>query len=229
LNSNSVSFNFPPSFTSGTISVTYSNGCGTSPARTFSVAKQNAATPGAIDVIQLTPCPNRTYSYTVNQPAHSTSVQWTIPAGATLVSGQGSNSITVSYPATAVNGNVTAQSLNNCSVSALRYSVVKLPACPPEEDPRPILFSKSGSNQVVEKMSANVFPNPTVSDFKLQVITAGKELISVRVLDMQGRALKTFTVSPYATIRFGNELKAGSYLIEILQGKQKTTKQLLKF
>ncbi len=229
LGTNSVSFNFPPTFTSGTISVTYSNGCGTSPVRTFSVAKQNAATPGPVDVIPLTSCPTRSYSYTINQPAHATSVQWTWPAAATYISGQGTNSLTLSYPVTAVNGNITAQSSNNCSQSALRTLVVKLPACPPEEDPRPILFSKGGSKPAVEKMSVNVSPNPTVSDFKLQVITAGKELISVRVLDMQGRALKTFTVSPYTTIRFGNELKAGTYLIEILQGEQKTTKQLLKF
>ncbi len=223
---NSILMNYPSNFTTGSVTVTYTNGCGTSPVRTFSVAKQNAATPGVMDVIQLTPCQNRSYSYTVTQPANAVSVQWTIPGAGTLVSGQGTNSITVSYPSTAVNGNVTAQSINNCSQSALRTLVVKLPACPPE-DPRPA-FSKGGS-PAAEGMSVNVFPNPSVSDFKMQVITAGKDVVNVRVLDLQGRAIRTLVVMPYETVSIGNELKAGTYMLEVRQGKEVKTTRLIKF
>jgi hypothetical protein len=163
----------------------------------------------------------------VNQPANAVSVQWTWPAGATYISGQGTNSLTLSYPATAVNGNITAQSINNCSQSALRTLVVKLAACPPPEDPRPA-FSKGGS-PAAEGMSVNVFPNPSVSDFKLQVITAGKEVVNVRILDLQGRGLKTLTVMPYETVSIGNELKAGTYMLEVRQGREVKTTRLIKF
>ena len=38
----------------------------------------------------------------------------------------------------------------------------------------------------------NVFPNPTVNDFKLQVITAGKEIIHARIIDAMGHVFENF-------------------------------------
>jgi hypothetical protein len=80
-----------------------------------------------------------------------------------------------------------------------------------------------------EGLEVKVFPNPTVSDFKLQVITAGKEEINVRVLDAQGRLFKQVTVMPYQTINVGAELRAGAYMIEVRQGKNVKTTRVLKF
>ncbi|MBC7534276.1 MAG: T9SS type A sorting domain-containing protein [Ferruginibacter sp.] len=78
-------------------------------------------------------------------------------------------------------------------------------------------------------MEVKVFPNPTVNDFKLEVLTSGKEEISVRVLDGQGRLFKTFTLMPYQRIALGAELKAGAYLIEVRQGKEVKTTKVIKF
>ncbi|MEI2748133.1 MAG: Ig-like domain-containing protein [Ferruginibacter sp.] len=225
---NTISFTYPSGFTTGTVSVTASNGCGTSGVRTLTIGTLQPATPSVIDVIQLQPCPNRVYSYTIaTMPANAQSVLWTAPVGATILTGQGTTSITVSYPGTAVNGNVTATGVNNCGTSVARVSAVKLPACPPEERSAD-LFTKSG-NQAVESMNVNIFPNPTTTDFKLQVITAGKEEINVRILDIQGRYLKQITVMPYQTVNLGAELKAGSYLVEVKQGKTVKTTRVIKF
>ena len=78
-------------------------------------------------------------------------------------------------------------------------------------------------------MQVNVFPNPTVSDFKLQVITAGKQTINVRIMDAQGRSIKTFVAMPYQTINVGADLKAGAYIMEVRQGNEVKTTKLLKF
>jgi hypothetical protein len=78
-------------------------------------------------------------------------------------------------------------------------------------------------------MMVNVYPNPTTTDFKMQVITAAKEEISVRVLDIQGRLFNQFTVMPYQTVNLGAQLKAGAYLVEVRQGKQVKTTRVLKF
>ena len=78
-------------------------------------------------------------------------------------------------------------------------------------------------------MTVNVYPNPTTTDFKLQVITAGKEEISVRVLDVQGRFFKQLTIMPYQTINLGAELRAGAYMIEVRQGNVVKTTRVLKF
>jgi hypothetical protein len=161
-------------------------------------------------------------------PANASSVQWTWPAAATYVSGQGTTSLILSYPATTVNGNVTAQAVNNCGVSTTRLATVKLPACAPERNAGgSYLYTKGAA--ATETLDVNVFPNPTTTDFKVQVITAGKDAINVRVLDIQGRQVNNFTVQPYEATNFGQSLKAGSYLLEITNGKTKTTKRIMKF
>jgi hypothetical protein len=186
----------------------------------------------------------REFTYTLAaMPANATSILWTVPtsAGAVLVSGQGTISITVTYPDGAIVGNVTAQAVNNCGTSAVRSVAVKLGACPPPAftgttvtNPNP--QSKTDKPVVVTatpvakaSMEVKIFPNPTVSDFKLEVMTPGKEEIHVRVLDAQGRLYKTFKVMPYQTIALGAELKAGSYLVEVRQGRDVKTTKIIKF
>jgi hypothetical protein len=223
-----ISFTYPSSFVSGSVSVTTTNGCGTSSARSLSILKLAPATPSVIDVIQEQPCPDRVYSYTLSStPANSTSVQWTVPVGATLVSGQGTSSIMVSYPGTSFNSVVTAQSFNNCGSSTIRSTPVHLPTCVVE---RPS-YSKGGTTTTpaAETMKVNVYPNPTVSDFKLQVVTAGKQTINVRITDAQGRSIKTFEIMPYQTINVGSDLKAGTYMMEVRQGNEVKVSKLLKF
>jgi hypothetical protein len=79
-----------------------------------------------------------------------------------------------------------------------------------------------------EKLDVVVYPNPTSNNFNLQVVTAGKEAVGVRILDMQGRFLKALTVQPNQTINVGAELKTGSYFIEVRQGKNVRTTRVLK-
>ena len=220
-------------FNNGAIAVTAHNNCGSSPSpRNLAVGRLKPATPGVIDVIQLQPCPNRVYSYTVaGMPANATSIQWTVPAAAISFTGQGTTSITVTYPATAVSGQVTATAYSNCSNSVSRVSEVKLPACPP---PPPVAPRTTEGRSVVpvvtvnDKLEVSIFPNPTSSAFNLQVLSAAKEQVKVRILDVQGRTFKTIVVNPYQQTSFGAELKAGTYIVEITQGKQKTTQQLIK-
>lgn len=240
----SISFVYPNGFTSGTVSVVASTGCGTSGVRTLSVTKLNPGTPSNIDVIQTHFCGEpggRVYTYTIAAiPANATSIQWTVPTaqGAVLVSGQGTTSITVSYPVGAINSAVTAQAVNNCAASTIRSVTVKLPACPTgftrtEQPANSNAQTKTKSSPptavVADAMEVKIFPNPTVSDFKLEVLTSAKEEINVRVIDNQGRLYKIFKLMPYQTIALGAELKAGSYLVEVRQGNQVKTTKLIKF
>ncbi|MFT3908131.1 MAG: T9SS type A sorting domain-containing protein [Ferruginibacter sp.] len=232
---NSISFIYPPGFTSGNVSVTATNGCGTSTARSLQITRLNPATPSVIDVIQTQFCPTRVYTYTLaSMPANATSVQWTVPAAAISFTGQGTSSIAVVYPSTAVSGTVTAQALNNCGSSTIRSSAVKLAACPPAD---PLMAKGSAKATAiasveaikVETFQATVFPNPSISDFKLKVVTAGPERITVRVLDVSGRMCKQFTVMPHETTGFGADLKAGTYMIEVKQGGNVKTIKVVKF
>jgi len=223
---NTITFTYPPGFIGGTIAVTASNGCGVSLARTLSITKTNPSSPGAITALQTIACPNRTYTYTLaSTPANSTSVQWTIPATAILVSGQGSNSITVSYAGTAVNGNVTAQAFNNCGSSSIRTLVVKLTACTAVPFAKGKAFPALAVN---ETMQVNVFPNPAVGDFKIQVLTTDKQAINVRIMDVQGHEYKKLEILPNQIVNTGAGMKAGEYMIVVTQGNKLKSLKLLK-
>ena len=229
---NSISFTYPAGYTGGTISVIATNGCGTSTARSLTVSTLSPATPSVIDVIQTTACPNRVFTYSLaSMPANATAVNWTYPAGGSVVT-QTAFSITIAYPSTAVTGTVTAQAVNNCGASVLRSATVFLPACPPEEkgggNDTPV-YTKGNISAQVELFEAQVFPNPAVSDFKLQVKSLDKNSqVTVRVLDLQGRELSRMLIMPDALKTFGSNLKPGAYFIEVLQGDKRTVQKLIK-
>jgi uncharacterized protein YjdB len=229
---NSISFTYPPGFVSGTISVSASNGCGNSGIRNLNISTLSPGTPGIIDQTITSVCPNRIYNYTLaSLPSNAASVNWTLSVG-TILSGNGTSSITVSFPPTVVNAVITTQAINNCSESGIRTYSVALPACT-----RLITSSITGtaptatgkSKSMEDELEVNVYPNPTTTEFKLQVLTAGKEEISVRVLDMTGRFYKQLTVMPYQTINLGAELKAGAYMLEVKQGGVRKVVRVVKF
>ncbi|MFT3911082.1 MAG: T9SS type A sorting domain-containing protein [Ferruginibacter sp.] len=243
--SNTMTVSYPIGYTGGTISVTATTGCGTSAARNLTITTLNPATPGVPDIIQTHFCGEpggRKFTYTLSSmPANATSVLWTVPAGATFIN-LSPISIEVTYPDAAVSGVVTVQASNPCANSVIRSVNVKLSACPTAfagnnngtngtaESKGTVKTAKSTPAPVqAEAMEVKIFPNPTVSDFKLEVLTSGTEEITVRVLDNMGRLYKNFKVMPYQTIALGAELKAGSYLVEVRQGKTVKTTKLIKF
>jgi hypothetical protein len=69
-------------------------------------------------------------AYSVAAIANATTYQWTLPAGATLATGAGTNSITVNYSTNASSGNVSVLAHNSCGdgmSSTLAVTVNTLP------------------------------------------------------------------------------------------------------
>ena len=224
---NSVTFRYPVGFTTGSISVTATNGCGTSGSRTLVVTRFVPSTPGNIDVINVSGCPNRVYTYSIAaMPGNATSLEWNVPNGGTIMSGQGTRSITVSYTTNVIDGAVTVRSINNCGTSSYKTSIVKLAPCPAGPTAQVTKGLPIAANNPIE---VKVFPNPTTSNFNLQVITADQQEVVVRILDVQGRFIKSVKVAPYQTLNIGSELKSGSYLVEVRQGNSLKTTRVVKY
>jgi hypothetical protein len=163
-------------------------------------------------------------------PSNATSVIWTIPAAGTIINGQGTSSITVSYPSTTVGGQVTAQSVNNCSVSSIRTLNVKLSGCPSNFAPdststgrMPIEYSKGADVQIS--------PNPTQSSFKLLLngFSVTGENVKIKLMDVQGRVISCTNMMPAESLSFGNDLKAGTYFLQIVQGRKIIIRRLIKY
>jgi hypothetical protein len=231
VNDTIVEVNFSSSFTTGTFNVYCENACGTSGVRNLNVTKLSPGTPSFIDVIQTSACPARVYTYTLAfMPTNSTSIVWTIPPTGTLVSGQGTTSITVSYTSSAISGSVTATAVNNCDQSVTRFVNIKLPPCfgGKAANDNSVESATSPVKADVSGLQVNVFPNPSVSDFKVEVLSALKQIVKARVLDMQGRELKRVNIQIGQVNTLGSDLKAGNYILEITQGEKTITQKLIK-
>ncbi|MFM1963524.1 MAG: hypothetical protein RLZZ172_2369, partial [Bacteroidota bacterium] len=129
---NTISFKYPAGFTKGILSVTATNGCGTSTSRSLTVNKLPVSTPGKITATRIADCPDLVFRYSVaSMPLNATSLEWVVPVNGTIQRGQGTTSITVSYTSGSIIGQVKVRGVNNCSVSIYRtLSVISLPPTP---------------------------------------------------------------------------------------------------
>ena len=116
--------------TSGDVSVTATNSCGTSSAATSSVTLNTApATPGSITGATSL-CENATNNtYSIVAVSGATSYTWSVPAGATIASGQGTTSIVVDFGSTS--GDVSVTATNLCGASSSSNLNVVIETLPP--------------------------------------------------------------------------------------------------
>ncbi len=233
------------------IRVLYTSDCGNSNYKAAKLSNTLLNAPMAPSAITASlvsdVCGARIYRYSAPAlPTASTTAglatgyNWVLPSGtigATAVLDSGTTSgrvIKIKYTSNAaagINDSIKVRYLSACGFSnykAAKIAVLAKTGCPS----RP-LFVQSGkktepSIQAEVSMEAKVFPNPSTTSFKLQVITSGKEQIKVRVMDIMGRTYKVLNMMPGEILNFGSELRTGSYMVEIIQGKNRITKQVIK-
>jgi hypothetical protein len=164
-------------------------------------------------------------------PSNATALIWNVPVGGTITAGQGTLTITVSYTTSAITGNVSVQSSNNCSVSSMSILSVSLAACPGSVT-TPVLITKSAVQQnapaLPNDIVMNVYPNPSNVNFNIKLSGGNLQKSVIRVLDMMGRVVKVYNVNENDTFTFGNDLKAGNYILEVTKGSTKATKRIIK-
>nr|MBK9652412.1 T9SS type A sorting domain-containing protein [Bacteroidota bacterium] len=122
-----VVINFSNTATNATLTVVASNSCGTSTQRTFTYVISNLlpATPFAITGSLFGLCNQSSAPYSCPLVANAISYLWTVPAGVTILTGQGTNSITVKYnSAFTTTGNISVVAQNGCGSSAARTVTV---------------------------------------------------------------------------------------------------------
>jgi hypothetical protein len=226
---------FEDEFNSGQIKVRSHNSCGNSSFRTLSIITRQASTPGTITATEMGTCPSRVYRYSIaSLPAYATSIQWTVPDQATILS-QSGLTITVAYPSTTIGGAVTVKGINNCSIGTARSLTVRLNACPTS-------FTGGGTGgtqikgnvemeeaQPTRAIKADVYPNPTTSTFKVRLNSSSSSAVFIRLYDIQGRMLIQKNIKANEMNQIGQELRAGSYIMEIIQDDQKLNQKLIKF
>ena len=115
-NTNSITVNFSTSATSGNISVYGTNGCGNGPVSNGLPVAIDLL-PAAAGAISGSPavCQGSAGKiYSVPSISHATTYNWTVPSGATIMSGASTNTITVDFAPGASSGVITVYGSNGC-------------------------------------------------------------------------------------------------------------------
>jgi len=104
---------------------------------TLVVNEQTVSLPGAAGPISgpAEVCAGNSYSYSVGPISGATGYNWTVPAGASILSGQGTTNVSVSFGSNASSGNVSVFGSNqagNGAPSHLAVAVGSVPAQLPE-------------------------------------------------------------------------------------------------
>ncbi len=118
-------------FVGGTVTVSASNVCGTSPIRSKSLTQNFPATPSAILGQKEGLCNTTGNAFSIPAVANATSYNWGITGG-TIVTGQGTNGITVDVALLFGSGSITVQAVNGCGTSSTRTLTIKGSPARPE-------------------------------------------------------------------------------------------------
>jgi hypothetical protein len=129
--SNSNSINALAGSTSGNISVTANNTCGSSIPQTLTVTTNNAPAIPSIINGSTTICENATETYSVNPDPNANTYQWTIPNGWTGTS----TSDLISITTNTLGGVISVSATNGCGTSAFQTLNIFLTNVPPTLDP----------------------------------------------------------------------------------------------
>ena len=151
---------------------------------------------------------NVTYTVTNNS---GSSYNWTVPAGATIISGQGTNSIVVDFGANA--GVVTVQESNAFGSATPVTKNVSM---------------TSTSVLATIETNLSIYPNPTNQTSYITLNNSMNDKVEISVIDMQGRTLLKSNWNTSDDFLIGNDLQSGVYIIQLKVQDQIVTKRWVK-
>jgi hypothetical protein len=135
------------------------------------------------------------------------SYTWTVPSGASIVSGQGTSAVVVNFGATA--GNVGVKANNSCGSSSTRTKAVSIAPCRLGDNADAVLEES-------ESLNAVIFPNPGNGNLTIASLNYSETAV-LRVFAANGQLLRNEVIPANTEIWMLNlEAEAkGLYLIQI--------------
>ncbi len=200
-NGNSIVLSIPANFVSGTVCVTAFNNCGGS----VSTCRSIYARPDVPAVITgpASVCPSQTnIGYNTTSVAGLT-YNWTLPAGAGINSGQGTNAINVNWGTTA--GSVTVSAVNACGSSVNRSLSVALLSCAQNGEAESLALIPD------EEAELYIYPNPNDGQFFIKTNSPGNFML----MNNLGQVIQVFSLNnENGMIKEINNLPTGLYFIQ---------------
>jgi len=235
INDTAITVRYNTGFTKDTISVIAINGCGLSVAKTL-VVSAILLPPTPTSITSSTgiynACIGNSITYTVVAPTPSATqlpaviYRWTKPNFTTITSATtDSSTITVSFNTGYVGGSLTVKGQTACgALGTAKTQALTHTACALGTKISDAIISES-----LQKFDLKILPNPTTTEFNIQLLSPSKELASIKIMDLQGRVIQKLKTKSFDKINVGNNFKPGVYLIEVKQGSQKMTYRAVKF
>jgi hypothetical protein len=208
------------------------NGVGTSLTnKTVALSTVMPAIGVAIGGTTFTRCGNQIF--TVPVVLGATNYVWTPADGAVIVSGQGTNSVVVDFAA--VNTSKTTNKLivaakNSCNVSSVVKSIILTSTTCPSA-----ARISSTSKEVLTVTTTEVYPNPVLSDFNIDVTASKTGILDITIYSFDGNiAFGPKSVQLQEGPNTINEnissLKNGIYVVRLVNSSngEVITKKLIK-
>jgi hypothetical protein len=234
-----ITIRFESTYAGGSLSVKCQTACGIQGTAKSQTLYYTPPTPTGINSGSgYNVCIGSTVSLTCSDPVSSGSGEgstqtqtpismhrWTRPNFTSITSATAdSGTISLLIQTGFTGGNVTAKCQSPCGATGTAKSqALTHSACPAGTK------NSNTNTGAIGSFEVNIFPNPTKSAFNLQVSSSSRESFSVKVFDVQGRLIKTMEVFASEINNIGNELKSGTYMFEITQGKEKKTVRGVKY
>lgn len=119
---------------------------------------------------------------------------------------------------------ITITSKDAAGNTSTKKTKVVVPRNAPGPSNREVYTEAFDSDLLVCK----IIPNPSTQYFNLQINSGSKEKIAVKLLDISGRLISTMTGEKNQVIRFGDNLRPGLYMVEVIQGDQRRVYKVVK-
>ncbi len=227
-NGTSISVTYPTPV-SGTVTVKSITDCGQSAAKSLSIVK--VGTPAAITGSNLV-CAFDDQTYTLTDAINNTAnvtYTWTVPAGISIVSGQGTSSLNVSIGGGFISGNISVKAVGCATTSSSRTLLVtKDPGCSPL-----IVQNKNlTENSKALDTKLEVTPNPSNGIFNVRFNSkVVAERATIQIINSYGQIVNQRVVA--ANKGFVNQqisglkLASGVYFVKCTVGDDSQVSKII--
>jgi hypothetical protein len=209
-----VQITWPSTFTTGTIFVKANNACGSSTERSLAVFSA-PATATAING-RDTVCAGLIYTYSVSPLLGATTYNWTVPSSVTILSGQGTTTVSLQFNSAAGTRSIRVNGSNSCGVGTNFTKNVIAVACPRLGE------TVSGTSLILD-----AYPNP--AEDMLNIIFSNSEAgrYNVNLVDLSGRIVRSEQIEAMEgdnrLIWDVSALQSGVYFLDMIGEEGRST------
>ncbi len=225
---NAITSNFAGTFVSGKLSVTATNACGTSSARSLTVYARPAV-PAAINGSTSVCSGQQGVPYSIAPVTNASSYIWYAPSGSHISDGVTTSSstslattatsVTVNFGSTA--GQVRVKGVNSCAAGGVAATTVAF-TCKGNDN---LPIAKTSNNELM------IYPNPSNGNFRITLNSDLKNApASISIMNEFGQVVYQSTENAnngMVNLNISDKLTNGIYMVSCIVNGVKTVKKLL--